>query len=91
VQVLGPAWIDYARPAGPAARDNGFTLPSFLPFFTAFVFAMIVSLLFSLQDLWYRLAHPSIAIKSPKPKFVFGFVIILKMTNFLQSMIVGPR
>jgi hypothetical protein len=44
VQVLGPDWINYAR--AMLVRDSGFTLPSFLPFFTAFVFAMIVSLLF---------------------------------------------
>jgi hypothetical protein len=80
VQVLGPAWIDYAR---PMLRDNGFTVPSFLPFFTAFVFAMVEFLLFSLQDLWCRLTHVPIAIESPKPKLVFDLAITLKMTNFL--------
>jgi hypothetical protein len=73
-------------------RDNGFTVPSFLPFFTAFVFAMVVFLLFfSLQDLWCRLTRIPIAIESPKPKLVFDLAITLKMTNFLWSTAVGAR
>src|SRR5271167_5005543 len=42
-----PDNLNYPRPG----RDNGFTLPSFLPFLTAFAFAMIVYLLFVTEAL----------------------------------------
>jgi hypothetical protein len=55
--VLGPAGPakDF-RPSTtersylPNGRDNGFTVPSFLPFLTAFAFAMIVFLLFLFES-----------------------------------------
>jgi hypothetical protein len=59
-------------------RDNGFTVPSFLPFFTAFAFAILLFLLFILQDLGVAL-HVNDC--NPEAKKTESQVFLLRYQN----------